>query len=320
VEAANMSAAANEGAAGLERRFGLQRAAATELGFRESAPGVVFAEVSNAQASATICMQGAQIVGWMPRTQSVPVIWLSNAARIVRGRPLRGGAPVCWPWFGPHPDGGDLPSHGFARTLDWHMCSSASLQTGETQIRLALQDDEQTRALWPHEFRLELSLTIGAQLRAELSTTNTGTEGFEVSEALHTYFRVGDIGEAQVQGLDGVAYAEGDARERRGRQQGDIRFHEEFDRVYLDSPADCTIVDPRLQRRIRIAQFGARSTVVWNPWTQKAVRLGDLGSAADGRGGWREMVCVESGNALDNRVAVGAGTTHCMGALYRVEA
>jgi D-hexose-6-phosphate mutarotase len=301
-------------AAALNARFGL----GPELVFRNGPQGLVFADIHNAQADAALCLQGAHLITWTPRTQSVPVIWVSDAVQYAPRKSIRGGVPVCWPWFGAHPAGGKLPSHGFARTVDWQVSACRRLEGGETQISFTLSDDAHTRELWPHAFALELRLSIGAQLRAELSTTNTGNTGFVLGEALHTYFRIGDIGDAQVLGLEGTEYVDSVNGARRARQQDAIGFSSEFDRVYLDAPPDLTIVDAILHRRIHITQTGARSAVVWNPWLDKATKMGDLGPGAKQQGGWREMLCVESANALDNTVALAPGATHQLAVQYRV--
>jgi D-hexose-6-phosphate mutarotase len=290
-----------------------------ELTFREGPRGLLFADIDNGHGSASVCLQGAHLTTWRPRAQPVPVVWLSPAAQYAPGKAIRGGIPVCWPWFGPHPAGGALPSHGFARTAGWQVCNWRARENGATELCLSLCESEASRALWPHAFRLELRLTVGAELGVELLTTNAGAAPFAVGEALHAYFQVGDIGAIRVLGLDGVAYVDNAGGAQRHRQARPVRFAGEVDRVYVDSPAETTIVDPVLGRRIRITRSGGRSTVVWNPWAEKAARLGDLGAGTANQGGWREMVCVESGNALENTVTVAPGETHRIAAVYRAE-
>ncbi len=310
-----MSTSATPSVADLNARYAL----GAELTFREGAQGLIFVDVNNATAGALLCLQGAHLVTWRPHAQEQPVIWVSEAAQFAPRKSIRGGVPVCWPWFGPHPAGGTLPSHGFARTFDWQVAATRRLDQGATEICFVMRDHEQTRALWPHAFTVQLRVTVGAQLQVELGTTNDGDAPFALGEALHTYFRVGDIGDARVQGLDGLVFVDNARGASRGRQQGDVRFSAETDRVYLDTPSDLAIVDPVLGRRILISQSGARSAIVWNPWLDKATKMGDLGAGARHQGGWREMVCVESGNALENAVEVAPGATHRMAALYRAE-
>ncbi len=298
----------------LNGRFGL----GTALAFRAGPDGLLFADLDTAAARASFCLQGAQLLSWQPRAQAEPVVWLSPAARAVRGKSLRGGAPVCWPWFGPHA-GGVLPSHGFARNLDWQLMASARAGDGAIELVFGLRDSAATQATWPHPFTLELRARVGRELDLELVTVNTGTQDFVIGEALHTYFRVGDIGQVAVEGLEGGAYVDSAAGGTRGRQDGPIRFAGEFDRVYLDVAGSACIVDAALARRIHVRQEGARAMVVWNPWDAKAAKLGDLGAGVRGQGGWRDMLCVESANALDNVVRVAAGATHRLAAHYRVD-
>jgi D-hexose-6-phosphate mutarotase len=310
---------ANSSAAALNERHGL----ADTLEFREGPGGLLFTEINNAQARASVCLQGGQVLLWQPHTQSNPVLWLSGAARYAAGNAIRGGIPVCWPWFGSPaaPPGGDAPAgpaHGFARTQSWRVDGTQAIGSGQTCLRLGLADNPATRALWPGAFALELQITIGDTLDLVLRTRNTGAAPMVITEALHTYFRIGDIASTSVEGLAGVAYfdaAEPAAGVREGRrtQDGAVRFGGEVDRVY-DSGAPCWIDDLILQRRIHIAASGSASTVVWNPWDAKAQRLGDLGDGA-----WRQMVCVESGNARDRAVSVAPGASHELAVRYRVE-
>ncbi len=302
----------------IEQRHGLPG----RLRFHSHPSGLVFADARGDWGTATVCLQGAQVTSWRPAGQSVPVVWCSTAARPQRGKSVRGGVPVCWPWFGPHETAG-LPAHGFARNLDWTVGSTASAADGSVELLLQLPPAAvaaeaslaAARAAWPHRYRLELRLRLGDALSLELRTTNVDDRAFVVGEALHTYFTVGDIGSAEVHGLDGCSYVDKTEGGRVREQQGAVRFAAETDRVYAH-PAQCTIVDPRLGRRILIAGSGSASTVVWTPWSAKAAALGDFGPGES----WRRTFCVESANALDRRVQVEAGATHALAAQYRVEA
>jgi len=290
-----------------------------EVQFREGPDGLVFAEIHSELARATVCLQGAHLTTWQPRSQKVPVIWISGAAQYAARKSIRGGIPLCWPWFGPHSTHSHLPSHGFVRTMVWDVRSCRRMGGGETQLVFELSDSEHTRALWPHHFRLELQLTIGMSLQVELITTNTGIEDFVVGEALHTYFQVSDVQAVRILGLDGAEFVDKVQGGRRLRQEGAVRMHGEVDRVYVDSTSDCAIEDAELHRRIHVVKSGSRSTVVWTPWQHKAEQMGDLGRGTKDQGGWREMVCVESANALENSVRVAPGGEHRLVALYRVE-
>jgi len=294
-----------------------RHALGTALRFGSGAGGLVFARIDNAHAQATICLQGAHVTHWQPRTQAEPVLWLSPAARYAPGTPIRGGIPVCWPWFGPAPAGAAAPAHGFARTQRWGVQASATEADGATRLQLHLHDTAATRALWPQAFALELHLVVGATLEVTLLSHNTGDRTYTISEALHSYFRVGDIGAIGLEGLEGAEFTDTAAGARRARQHGAVRFAQETDRVY-DSAAACTIDDPLLQRRIHIEKWGSASTVVWTPWDAKAARLGDLGEGTPAAGAWRGLLCVESANALAAGVALAPGQRHALRARYRV--
>jgi D-hexose-6-phosphate mutarotase len=302
-------------AADLNRRFGL----AGHLSFREDPGGLVFAEIDNAGGSASLCLQGAHVVTWRPRTESEPVIWVSPQAKFAPGKSIRGGVPICWPWFGPHPAESSFPGHGFARTVPWAVTHSEALADGRTLLGLTLVETDQTRAQWPHATRLDLMVTVGASLEIALTTTNLGTGEIEIGEALHTYFQIGDIAAVRIHGLENTTYVDKTDGGVRKAEAGVLSCSGEVDRVYLDTRAECIIEDPDLGRRIRIGKTGSRSTVVWTPWTEKAEKMGDFGPGRAGQGGWREMVCVESGNALDNVVRIAPGASHTLGVSYRAE-
>jgi D-hexose-6-phosphate mutarotase len=299
-------------AAQLNTQFGIEG----QLNFREDASGLVVAEIDNGQATASLCLQGAHLMTWRPKSQAEPVVWLSRDAKLAAGKSIRGGAPVCWPWFGAHASEASFPGHGFARTVPWSVVESGTEPDGATRLTLRLVTSDKTRAQWSHDCIMDLTVIVGETLRMEMATENTGAETFVIGEALHTYFRIGDIGAVRVSGLEGCDYwdkAGGGSVLR--KQEGAIAFAAETDRVYIDTSAECVIEDDKLKRRIHVAKSGSRSTVVWTPWTEKANKMGDLGQPD----GWREMVCVESANAIENVVTVAAGTRHTLIVEYRAE-
>jgi D-hexose-6-phosphate mutarotase len=295
----------------LNARFGIKG----QLEFREDTSGLVVAEIRNKQASASLCLQGAHLMTWKPKSQSVPVIWLSRDAKLAAGKSIRGGVPVCWPWFGPHASESGFPGHGYARTVPWQVVGSGAEPNGETHLTLRLADSEKTRMQWPHACTLDLAVIVGEKLRMELTTENTGASDFEIGEALHTYFQIGDIGAVRVKGLEGCEYWDKVGGSVLKKQVGAIGFSGETDRVYINTAAECVIEDDQLKRRIHVAKSGSLSTVVWTPWTDKANKMGDMGQPD----GWREMVCVETVNALENVVKVAAGSRHTMKVEYRAE-
>lgn len=281
--------------------------------------GLWVANINNAHGTASICLQGAHLMQWQPKSQSTPVVWLSPVAKLAQGKSIRGGAPVCWPWFGAHASEVSFPAHGFARTVPWQVTSSRALDDGSTEIAFALQTSDATRTQWPHACQVSLLINVGQTLKMALSTRNTGSSDFNITEALHTYFHISDIATIQITGLDNTAYMDKVAGGGRAHQTGAVAFAQEVDRVYVNSSSTCTINDAALQRQICINKIGSQSTVVWSPWQDKADKMGDMGTVTHNTGGWRGMVCVESANALENAVTIAAGKSHTLAVEYSVQ-
>jgi D-hexose-6-phosphate mutarotase len=269
--------------------------------------------VTNTAGTAEIALQGAQVLTWAPAGQPA-VVWLSPAAKFAAGKSLRGGAPVCWPWFGPHPDDPAKPGHGFARNVDWEVVAAERTAAG-TRLVLGLTPGAAQQTLWPYQATLELAVTAGERLAMELTTRNTGTIPLSITQALHTYFHVGDIASARVEGLDGCEYIDKVEGGARRRQSGPVTIGGEVDRVYLGCPGDVAIVDDALRRCIRITKGGSHSCVVWNPWAEKGAKFGDMGED-----GYRHMLCVETTNAGDDVVTIASGKSFTLATEYGVEA
>lgn len=291
-------------AAQLNKQFGI----AGQLTFRDDASGLVVADFTNAQAMAALCLQGAHLMSWQPKSQAQPVVWLSRDAKMAVGKSIRGGAPVCWPWFGAHASEATFPGHGYARTVPWQVMESGVEPNGATRLTLRLVDSDKTRAQWEHSCNVELSVVVGETLRMSLTTENTGTHDFVIGEALHTYLQISDIAAVRVTGLEGCEYWDKVGGSVLKKQDGAVTFASEVDRVYINTANECVIHDDKLKRRIHIKKSGSQSTVVWTPWVEKATKMGDMGQPD----GWREMVCIESVNAIENVVTVAAGTKHAL--------
>lgn len=293
----------------LEQRFGI----AGQVSFTAGPNGMPVVEISNAFGAGSIALQGAQLLSWAPHTQA-PVIWLSPLAKFGPGKSVRGGVPVCWPWFGPHGSEPSFPAHGFARSILWEPIEVLSLENGANRLGFRLVPTDAAAAQWPHATPLEIRYTLSDTLEIELLTRNATETPVVIGEALHTYFAVSDVRRIQVEGLEGCDYLDKVDDGKRKQQAGAVTFDGETDRVYVGTDADCVIVDPGLSRRIRIEKQGSRSTVVWNPWDEKARKLGDI--AEDGYLG---MVCVESANAAEDVVTVPPGGEHRLWVRYSVE-
>ncbi len=284
-----------------------------QLAFRVGPGGLPYADLANTGGTASICLQGAHLTTFQPRAQRAPVVWLSEAARFAPGKSIRGGVPVCWPWFGAHAGDPAYPTHGFARTVPWEVVDSGSAD-GATTITLRLEFSDATRAQWPHDTPLELHISMADVLDLELTTLNAGEAPVMLGEALHSYIHIGDIAEVELRGLDGCAYLDKTEAFARGQQSGPLRFAAETDRVYVDTRSTCMIDDARLRRRIHIAKQGSASTVVWTPLGQKAAAMGDYTAE-----GWRNMLCVESANAADNALTLQPGEAHVLAVRYSAE-
>ncbi len=293
----------------LNEQFGIENAPV----FETDENGETVALINNCHASAAIALQGAQLISWVPNEHK-PVIWLSSGATPSAEKAMRGGVPICWPWFGAHPSQPELPAHGFARTSRWHLIHSAALADGSTAITLELSSDQIPARLWPQPLSLQYRITVGQTLMVELITHNKGVSEIAISEALHTYFSVSDIRNITVEGLDGCHYLDKVDHMQRKQQNGDVVFNSEVDRIYVDTSADCTIKDPLYARQIHIRKEGSRSTVIWNPWLEKSIQMGDMDDHD-----YLNMVCIESANAADNATVIPAGETHRLMAHYRIE-
>ncbi len=260
-------------------------------------------EIAHPTAHARIAMHGAHVLEWTPTGQK-PVLYLSPQSSYEVGKAIRGGVPVCWPWFGAHASNPSLPSHGFVRNRFWQLDSASEDASGVT-LKFSFSDDEETRALWPHAFHLTLECFIGNTLSLALTMENTGETEFTVTDALHTYFTVGDISQVSIEGLDGVDYLDTRGGQRQPHlQSGNIPFAGEVDSLYRTS-SPTTIHDAAWQRVITVKPEGSQTTVVWNPWKEKAARLTDLPDES-----YHGFVCVETANAWQDVITVAPGAMH----------
>jgi glucose-6-phosphate 1-epimerase len=265
--------------------------------------------VRTATAEADVYFQGAQVTAWRPASSPDAVLWLSGQSRFEPGQAIRGGVPICFPWFSRHRTDRSAPPHGFARTRDWTLESARHDADGSVVLEMELAG-EVVAPQWPHRFRARLRIAIGAVLRLDFEVMNTGLETFSFEEALHAYFDVGDVREVTVSGLERVAYqdkAAGDATGLAGPDLEPIRFTGLTNRVYPATREACVIRDPVRRRDIVISTPGSNSTVVWNPWAERAREMPDMGDDE-----WRGMVCVEPANVGADARTLGPGESHTM--------
>lgn len=257
--------------------------------------------------SARIALWGGHLVSFVPTGQSDLLFQSRNEGVETRFGRRHFGIPVCWPWFGANAQDDDLPAHGLARYFRWQLVEVGRFKNGDVKvvIRLASEDHPLIEEMWPHAFELRQVFRLGDGFSINFSAANLSDKSMWVSEALHTYFRVGDNQAAAVSGLDGVTYVDKFDEGKQSVQSGVICPCEELDRVYLDAPEVVQLHDPIEARRLTITSQGAHSTVLWNPGEALAKMRTDM-DAED----YRHFVCVETANALANQYEIGAGEMH----------
>ena len=252
--------------------------------------GMDCVQIRNAHGDAAeVYLNGGHVTSWV--VDGDEKLFLGSRAAFAKGESIRGGIPVVFPQFA---DQGPLPAHGFARTSQWSLGSSDDSENG-VSVTLRLDDNAETRKLWPWNFELDLTVTLNVRtLRVELTVRNTGAGSFDFTAALHTYLRVSDINTARVTGLRGCRYLD----KTRGKQEmtdgsSGLAIREETDRVYLDAPASLMLRDAQ-RSPLRVESRGFRDAVVWNPWRDKVKTFS--GMAEDD---YRRMICVEAAQVGD---------------------
>lgn len=276
--------------------------------------GLPMVDIDTGTAKARVSVYAGQVLSFRPAGQAADLMFLSEKAYYADGKAIKGGMPVCWPWFGPDPEGKGRPGHGFVRNRAWTLRGTEALADGRVRVRVGLIDTEETRAVWPESFDLEVQVTVGASLETALVTRNKGTAPFPLTQALHTYFRVGDIGRVKVTGLDGRTYIDKMDGGKEKTQQGAVAIAGETDRIYTGVAGPLAIEDGALGRRIVISAAGSASAVVWNPWAATAASMADLNDDD-----YKVMICVETTNAGPDVVQVPAGGEYRLVATYAVE-
>lgn len=268
--------------------------------------------------SAELYLQGAHLTQWQPR-QHQPVLFLSERSSFVKGKAIRGGIPIIFPWFGartandcdPRSDG---PAHGFARTSDWQLVSS-SMNGEQLTLSLALNANEVSHALGYEQFQVNYKLTIGSELELQLTVENRSDKKLCFAEALHTYFEVADSEQITIAGLAGNEYYDKTDNFKKKRQDETIlTLRGETDRPYINTEATVVLLDPLMKRRISISKSHSNTTVVWNPGAELTAKMADMSADA-----WKQMVCIETANALENAIILSPGAVHTMTTKIEVE-
>ncbi len=275
--------------------------------------------ISNSAASAEVFIQGAQVSRYQRHSDDEPLLFLSADCTYKQGVPLRGGIPICWPWFGALNKNEEriakqysneilesAPAHGFVREREWQVDKIHMPSNNLTIIELSyVVDNSSVEECWPFPARLCYRIEIGNQLSVSLQVENIGEQSFVYSGALHSYFSIANIDNVFISSFDEVDYIDALDDWQIKKQKGDIVFDQEVDRIYQNSPKSITLHDG--QRKINIDAQGSESTVVWNPWIEKSQKLTQFNDKD-----YLRMVCVETANAAGDIVELAPGQTHSL--------
>jgi glucose-6-phosphate 1-epimerase len=285
-----------------------------KLRFVTGRGGLTLIEIDNGKARALVSPYAGQVLSFIPAGELEDMLFVSEHAYFQPGKAIKGGIPVCWPWFGPDPEGKGRPAHGFVRNREWQVLGTDLQEDGTTFVRLGMTPDETIRALWPHPFGLTLEIAVGHSLVLALCSFNPDTVPLTITQGLHSYFRVGDVRRVLVRGLGGKHYIDKMDGGAIKTQQGIVTIDGEVDRIYTGVDDDLVIDDPAFERRIRIAAEGSASAVVWNPWAATAAAMADLGDEE-----YTGMLCVETTNAGTDVVRIIPGENYRLEARYSIE-
>jgi D-hexose-6-phosphate mutarotase len=270
--------------------------------------GLPCVRVTSPRASGEIYLHGAHVTSWKPAGGD-EVLYVSSKSKWQDGTGIRGGVPVCFPWFATRAEDPHSPAHGLVRTRTWQL-EGITHADHDVTVALSSSADDDTRKTWFGDYHLLFCAKFGEQLRLELIVTNHGTTTFRFEEALHSYFHVGNAAAAKLRGINGAAYIDKTDAQRERHQHGDVVLSAETDRIYCNTLATVEIEDPAARRRVLVAKENSRDTVIWNPWSEKAKAMSDLGPHE-----WRHFVCVETCNVGDHSINLAPTQAHTMTAL-----
>ncbi len=265
--------------------------------------GFEYIEIKNNQAEAKIALQGGHLFHYKAIGKPA-LLWLSELAYFEKGKAIRGGVPICFPWFGKHKNNTSLAQHGFARTQMWEVVLEEEIDADNTHIRLELKTNVDTLEQWPYLFEAHLDIIIGATLSMALHVTNKDTKAFEISTALHSYFSVSDIDTVSIKGLENCLYFDA-LKVETFMQHKDVHIQEEVDRVYSNPSKTISLLQN--DGSVHLQQEGSNSLVVWNPWIEKSQKMIDMTDD-----GYKSMVCLETSNVRDDARIVKANESHVL--------
>lgn len=260
--------------------------------------GLPLIQVKSPLCQAVIALQGAQILEFK-NSAGTPLLWLSPQCRFNPGSALRGGIPLCLPWFGPHPTDASKPQHGYARTRNWELTQVAENDEGRCELTFELVSEP--GPLFDYAFTCVLRMTLSRHVDIQLSVTNRNSQAFDFSWAFHSYFPVRILEQARVKGLAGRDYRDNLEQLITKTQDQDLGFVGEVDRVF---PGIEQAVEIAGEPTIRIEHDQCPSVITWNPGPDNAAAMADVGA-----GNEQGFICVERGAVLDEAWHLDAGET-----------
>jgi glucose-6-phosphate 1-epimerase len=264
------------------------------LGFALHPSGLIVGHAACQQGQGSFFLHGAHITHFQPARAAHPLLFMSEESVFANDKAIRGGIPICFPWFGRSANPGE-PAHGWARLANWQVARSDATDDSVTVVMETFQSP----------FHLRYFIRFGSDLTAEFTATNRSDRELTCEVALHTYFAIGDIDAVSVHGaLEGLPYLDQLTGQMHPAAHQAIRFTEETDRVYQGVAQTILLVDDAWKRTIEITSEGSRSTVVWNPWIAKSQRMADFGDEE-----YRSMVCIETANVKDRRIVLGPNSS-----------
>lgn len=269
--------------------------------------------INNSFAKAEVSLYGAHVLSFIPHGHK-DVLWMSPQSSFIQGKPIRGGIPVCFPWFGPHGDDSNKPMHGFARLQMWNVVETTMTDEGHTRLILSLSNNDQTMSFWPFEFSAKVIIEAGNKLEVTLCTTNTGKDTISVGGALHSYFSISNISNINISGLQNQPYYFGFEKELKKQGEEYLKIVKEENRRYIDHLNDCVLTDSKWNRKIRVSKRNSKVTVVWNPYSETVKTMADIPVT-----GYNDFVCVEAVNAYSDVAMIIPGESHCLSTLISLE-
>ena len=288
----------------LNEKFGI----AGKVKFCYGRGGLTEIAINTKNAAADISLYGAHLLSFKTSGRQ-DIIWMSEKSLFEEGKAIRGGIPLCFPWFGPHTTDKTKPQHGFARLQYWEVMDVKENADESIIVTLGLKESDASLQLWPYNFNATAQFIIGETLEVNLTVTNTDNKAFEYSDALHTYFNISNIDTIALEGLQEATYYEAFGTELKKQNSQLLYFNEETNRRYVNSTGNCIIHDKGYDRKISVHKTGSKVTVVWNPGEATAKTIGDI--TPDG---YKTFLCVEPANAYPgiDMITLAPGQTHTL--------